>query len=91
MQQRQHLCLCNTVDVNAAPTLPAGPRQYSRTVEKLRGICKAATITIPPSLYVKNKSDEDLQAALEELLGRHGLDANSGGDWRRAQSKGGGR
>lgn len=58
---------------------PAGPRQYSRAVEKLRGVCKAATITIPPNIYVKHKTDEELQAALQALLDKHGLDAHSGG------------
>lgn len=62
----------------ASCLLPAGPRQYSKAVEKLRGVAKAATVTIPPTLYVKNKSDEQLQAALEALLEKHDLDAHSG-------------
>ena len=68
----------------SAAAIAAGPRQYSRKVEKLRGICKAATITIPPSLYVKNKGDDELAAALEALLEKHELDGNAGGwgGWR---------
>lgn len=56
----------------------AGPRQYSKRVEKMRSVCKAATITIPPSLYSRNKEEGALEAALEELLAKHGLDADSG-------------
>lgn len=47
-------------------------------MEKLRGICKAATITVPPNIYRGNPSDEQLQEALEALLEKHGLDANAG-------------
>ena len=57
----------------------AGPRQYSKRVVALRKLCKEATITVAPSLYVKNKSDADLEAALEALLEKHGLSANAGG------------
>ncbi|PRW59758.1 ferrous iron transporter A [Chlorella sorokiniana] len=57
---------------------PSGPRQYGKRVEKLRSVCRAATITIPPSLYSRNKEEGALEAALEELLAKHGLDADSG-------------
>lgn len=57
----------------------AGPRQYSKRVVKLRNLCKEATITIPPSLYVKHKTDDELAEALEALLEKHGLSADSGG------------
>ena len=71
------------LDLTAAQPPPArsaaGPRQYSRKVEKLRTICKNATITIPPSLYVKNKGEDELAAALQALLEKHDLDINSGG------------
>lgn len=63
---------------DAAPAKASGPRQYSKRVEKLRTLCKQATITIPPTLYVKNKSDDELAAALEALLEKHGLSAGSG-------------
>lgn len=56
----------------------AGPRQYGKRVEKLRSVCRVATITIPPSLYSRNKEEGALEAALEELLAKHGLDADSG-------------
>lgn len=56
---------------------------YGRKVEKLRGVCKAATITIPPNLYSKHKGDEGaLEGALQALLAKHGLSADSGG-WGR--------
>ena len=68
--------------VRRTPTTPcllrAGPRQYSKRVEKMRSVCKAATITIPPSLYSRNKGEGALEAALEEPLAKHGLDADSG-------------
>lgn len=60
------------------PPLLAAPRQYSKLVEKLRALCKSATITIPPSLY-KNKDNSSLEEALEALLQKHGLNADSGG------------
>jgi hypothetical protein len=65
----------------AAPAPPprAGPRQYGKRIEKLRAACRAATVTIPPTTYVKNKgSEEALAAALEALLAKHGLSAGSG-------------
>ena len=74
---------------NIHTTRPAGPRQYSRTVEKLRSICRAATITIAPTVYVKNKSDAEMQAALEALLDKHGLDVHSGARCRRRRAGGG--
>lgn len=55
-----------------------GPRQFGKDVEKLRGICRQATIPIPPSLYVKNKSDAELALALEALLSKHDLSSSSG-------------
>eukprot|EP00887_Chlorella_sp_A99_P006169 scaffold3.g6169.t1 len=56
----------------------AAPWQYSRQVEKLRALCKAATITIPPATYVKNKDNASLEQALEALLEKHGLSADAG-------------
>jgi hypothetical protein len=50
----------------------------SKMVEKLKGICKQATITIPPNVYVKNKTNIELETALEELLCNNGLSAHSG-------------
>ncbi|KAK2080499.1 hypothetical protein QBZ16_000352 [Prototheca wickerhamii] len=41
-------------------------------------MCKRATIGIAPSIYVKNKTDQQLRAALEELLSKHGLSKSSG-------------
>ncbi|PSC69587.1 glutamic acid-rich [Micractinium conductrix] len=61
------------------PAKASGPRQYSKQVEKLRSICKAATITIPPNLYIKHRDDEaGMRAALEALLDKHGLDGGAG-------------
>eukprot|EP00884_Botryococcus_braunii_P017966 jgi/Botrbrau1/4853/Bobra.0032s0014.1 len=56
----------------AAPK-PAGKSERSAAVQKLQGILRKATISIPPALYVKHKSDADLEEALEDLLAKHGL------------------
>lgn len=79
-----------------ASSAPAGPRQYGPKVKKLQGMCRAATIPIPPTIYSRNKgSEEALQQALEELLEKHGLDASAGGQaergrgaWSRAGGEG---
>eukprot|EP00955_Chlamydomonas_euryale_P078695 363193-Chlamydomonas_euryale.AAC.13 len=61
----------DTVPRKSAP----GPRKaYSKRVEKLRTICKQATITIPPGVYAKNSGSEgDLVRALGQLLEKHEL------------------
>jgi len=90
-RQCAELLLAAIAGLLAAPSIPGthrgqlplpapctGPRQYGKRVEKLRSVCRAATITIPPTLYVRNKGEGALEAALEELLAKHGLDADSG-------------
>lgn len=46
-------------------------------MKRLVAVCRAATITIPPNVYVKNKDDNSLAAALKDLLGKHGLAPNA--------------
>lgn len=53
----------------------AAPKVVSSYIQKLRTICKNATINISPNVY---KLDEDAQGdALEALLAKHGLKPNS--------------
>lgn len=60
----------------AAPRVPVKSGR-SAGVQELQGILRRATIPIPPSLYVKHKSDSDLEQALEQLLSKHGLHRNA--------------
>lgn len=62
----------------ASPAPKAGPRVFSKKVDKLRTMCRQATITIGPSIYVKNKTDAALEAALKALLEKHDLSEHSG-------------
>ena len=55
----------------------SAPRTFSKKVNQQRSLCRLATIPIPPSVYAKNKTDEELAAALEALLEKHGLSASS--------------
>ncbi len=54
---------------DTSPQAKAQPRT-SKTIDKVKRICKAATIKIPPSMYVKSKS---LESDMEALLSKHGL------------------
>lgn len=60
------------------PSSASRPRKHGKRVEKLKTICRSATITIPPTLYVKNKAESELEAALEALLDKHNLTISSG-------------
>eukprot|EP00882_Tetradesmus_deserticola_P024335 GHRQ01026593.1.p2 GENE.GHRQ01026593.1~~GHRQ01026593.1.p2 ORF type:complete len:257 (+),score=130.45 GHRQ01026593.1:219-989(+) len=55
----------------------SGGSKYGPKVEKLRRMCRAAGITIGPSVYVKNKGEAALTKALQELLVKHSLTPNS--------------
>ncbi|KAL0040660.1 hypothetical protein WJX79_000885 [Trebouxia sp. C0005] len=50
----------------------AQPRT-SKTIDKVKRIAKAATIKIPPSMYVKSKSLDEVESDMEALLSKHGL------------------
>jgi hypothetical protein len=67
---------------NSSPKIPAASkaaaRTYSKKVDRMRSLCRQATITIPPNIYVKNKTDKELEAAFEALLEKNGLEANAG-------------
>lgn len=54
----------------------AEPRT-SKTIEKVKCICKAATIKIPPSMYVKSKSLTEVEADMQALLAKHELSLDS--------------
>lgn len=50
---------------------------YGSKVQKLRQVCKAATIAIPPSVYTRVTSEQDVIQRLKELLSKYGLAKNS--------------
>lgn len=52
-------------------------RELSERFVRMRNICKQATITIPPSVYRKDCNDNDMEAAILELLKKNGLDEKS--------------
>eukprot|EP00873_Tetraselmis_striata_P041974 jgi/Tetstr1/462238/TSEL_000636.t2 len=58
----------------AAPK--AAGTTYGKYVEKLRRICQAATIPVPPILY-RGKEEAAVRERLEQLLEKHGLDSTS--------------
>ena len=63
--------------MSAAAAAKTGPRVYSKRVDKLRALCRQATIGIPPNVYVKNKTDEELAAAILALLDKQDLHERS--------------
>ena len=67
LESTQGYCLPGT-----ACMLHAGP-QYGRSVEALKGVCKAASITIPPNVYVKVDTAQDVEDRLLALLAKHNL------------------
>lgn len=52
-------------------------KEYGREVQKLKRICKAATITIPPSVYTRVKEERDVVERLTAVLEKHGLSQDS--------------
>ncbi|DBB04206.1 TPA: hypothetical protein ACH3X1_013240 [Trebouxia sp. C0004] len=63
---------------DTASQAKAQPRT-SKSIDKVKQICKAATIKIPPSMYLKSKSLAEVESDMETLLSKHGLslDASS--------------
>ena len=55
----------------------AAAREYGPKVQRLKRICKAATITIPPSVYARVTSEQDVITRLKDLLSKHGLAKDS--------------
>lgn len=51
--------------------------KFGDAVNKLRSLCRAATIAIPPCIYTQNKTEEGLTNALKMLLSKYGLQASS--------------
>jgi hypothetical protein len=62
----------------AAAAPKAAARTYSKKVDRMRNMCRQATITVPPNIYVKNKTDKELEAAFEALLEKNGLSSDAG-------------
>ena len=86
----QHWCLTDSPCVGPAclalqhakhgPQHRALRAAYGPRVERLRRLCRAATIAIPPNAYRAAKAgggEAALAAALEALLAKHGLDKGS--------------
>lgn len=48
-------------------------KEYGRKVQKLKRISKAATITVPPSVYTRVTEEQDVVDRLKALLQKHGL------------------
>lgn len=50
-------------------------------MDKLKGVCKAASITVGPSVYTRVSSAQDVEDRLRALLAKHGLsEGSSAGD-----------
>lgn len=56
---------------------PKAQPRTSGTIDKVKQICKAATIKIPPSAYVKTKSVDDIENNMKDLLDKYGLSLDS--------------
>ena len=52
-------------------------KEYGPKVQKLKRVCKAATIPIPPSVYTRVTSEQDVIKRLKDLLSRSGLAKDS--------------
>ena len=52
-------------------------KEYGPKVQRLKRICKAATIAIPPSIYVRVTSEQDVITRLKALLSKHALARDS--------------
>ena len=55
----------------------SAPRVFTKKVERMRTLCRQATITIAPNIYSKFKSDAELEAAFVALLSKNGLSPNA--------------
>lgn len=64
-------------DGEESPSKQKAEPRTSKTIEKVKQICKAATIKIPPSIYVKSKSLDQVEADMADLLAKHGLSLGS--------------
>ena len=50
---------------------------YGVAVDKLKGVCKAASITVAPGVYTRVSSAQDVEDRLRALLAKYGLDEGS--------------
>ena len=55
----------------------AAAKEYGPKVQRLKRICRAATIAIPPSVYVRVTSEQDVITRLKDVLSKHGLAKDS--------------
>ncbi|CAK0787919.1 hypothetical protein CVIRNUC_011141 [Coccomyxa viridis] len=52
-------------------------KEYGPKVQRLKRVCKAATIIVPPSVYARVTSEQDVVTRLKDLLSKHGLAKDS--------------
>ena len=55
----------------------AAAKEYGPKVQRLKRVCKAATIIVPPSVYARVTSEQDVVTRLKDLLSKHGLAKDS--------------
>ncbi|CAL8467237.1 g6773 [Coccomyxa elongata] len=59
---------------------PQAGKEYGQEVQKLKRICKSATITVPPSVYTRVTEEQDVVDRLKALLQKHGLSEHATSD-----------
>lgn len=72
---KKHKALAEEDDDDRAQ--PSAQPRTSKTIDKVKQICKAATIKIPPSMYVKTKSLSQVEEDMKALLEKHDLSLGS--------------
>ena len=55
-------------------------KEYGREVQKLKRICKSASITVPPSVYTRVTEEQDVVDRLKAVLEKHGLSEQATSD-----------
>ena len=58
----------------------AAGKEYGPRVNKLKRICKSATIIVPPSVYTRVSGEQDVIERLKALLQKHDLSEHSTSD-----------
>ena len=56
---------------------PKAKTRSSKVIDKAKQICKAATVKISPSMFLKTKSLEDIEHDMLALLAKHSLSLES--------------
>jgi hypothetical protein len=71
-------CYIQPTTVTATACMAASGKEYGPRVAKLKRICRAATITVPPSVYTRVSGEADVVERLRALLRKHGLSEQCG-------------